>query len=154
MTLMEGVYVEPIGCYLMVELSDGKLKRVCFSAYHPASSSSVLALQIAEHLICDRPCHADLDQSVLTDFQREVFSVVSAIQRGKTLTYGQVAWRMGRPGIARAVGRALWANPFAVLIPCHRVLSKNGLGGYRWGVELKKKLLAIEVAGSRGSIRL
>ena len=59
-------------------------------------------------------------------------------------TYGQVALRAGRPGAARAVGRAMAANPFAILVPCHRVVARGGLGGYAWGTEIKEKLLCLE----------
>ncbi|MEI8004338.1 MAG: MGMT family protein, partial [Methanothrix sp.] len=63
---------------------------------------------------------------------------------GKTRTYGQVAERAGRPGAARAVGRAMACNPFAILVPCHRVVARNGPGGYLWGTEMKEKLLTLE----------
>jgi O-6-methylguanine DNA methyltransferase len=69
---------------------------------------------------------------------------VQSIPRGATATYGQVAERAGHPGAARAVGRAMTANPFAILVPCHRVVSKGGLGGYAWGKEMKEKLLRME----------
>jgi methylated-DNA-[protein]-cysteine S-methyltransferase len=86
----------------------------------------------------------DLDLSRLTIFQKEVFAVVREIPRGKTLTYGEVARLANKPKAARAVGGALAANPFALLIPCHRVVSSSGLGGYSWGRDIKEKLLALE----------
>jgi methylated-DNA-[protein]-cysteine S-methyltransferase len=64
------------------------------------------------------------------------------------MTYGQVAERAARPGAARAVGRAMATNPFAILVPCHRVVAKGGLGGYLWGTEMKEKLLRLERVSS------
>ena len=62
------------------------------------------------------------------------------------MTYGEVARAIGRPGAARAVGQAVGANPLALLIPCHRVVSRGKLTGYRWGVDRKKALLALELS--------
>jgi AraC family transcriptional regulator of adaptative response/methylated-DNA-[protein]-cysteine methyltransferase len=61
------------------------------------------------------------------------------------MTYGEVALTIGRPGAARAVGQAVGANPLAVVIPCHRVVSKGKLTGYRWGLDRKRELLAWEL---------
>jgi len=66
---------------------------------------------------------------------------VREIPRGQTMTYGDVALLAGKPGAARAVGRAMASNPFAILVPCHRVVSRDGLGGFAWGLELKERLL-------------
>ena len=77
-------------------------------------------------------------------FKRQIYALVQAIPRGKTMTYGEVAARAGKPGAARAVGRAMATNPFAILVPCHRVVAKKGLGGYLWGIEMKEKLLRLE----------
>ena len=82
-----------------------------------------------------------------TDFQRSVWKELQAIPRGQTRTYGDVAKSMGRPGAARAVGRACATNPVSLLIPCHRVLGGSGdLHGYHWGLSRKKKLLEAEHA--------
>jgi len=82
-------------------------------------------------------------------FQRLVWKALRAIPAGKTRTYSEVAAAIGRPGAARAVARACATNPLAVIVPCHRVVGAGGkLRGYRWGVELKKRLLALE-AGRR-----
>jgi O-6-methylguanine DNA methyltransferase len=86
--------------------------------------------------------------SECTDFQKLIYALVQAIPRGETRTYGQVAERAGHPGAARAVGRAMAANPFAILVPCHRVVAKTGLGGYLWGTEMKEKLLRLESKSS------
>jgi methylated-DNA-[protein]-cysteine S-methyltransferase len=143
MTDTQGAYIEPLGIYLRLERSGDKIKRVFFSLEGPEMISE-LAQQIADHLLKDGPFYAELDLENLTDFQREVYSTIMSIPRGKTTTYGEVAKLIGRPNASRAVGRALGANPIAILIPCHRVLSKKGLGGYYWGIDLKKKLLDLE----------
>ena len=80
-----------------------------------------------------------------TDFQRAVWSALCAVPRRTSIGYGELARQMGRPGAARAVGQAVGANPWAPLIPCHRVLAANrGLGGYAQGTRIKARLLGIE----------
>ena len=81
-----------------------------------------------------------------TPFQLTVWEYLRSIPRGLILTYSDVARAIGRPTIARAVGQAVGANELAVLIPCHRVISKGKLTGYRWGLERKRNLLAWELS--------
>jgi len=96
----------------------------------------------------------DLEQG--TAFQRQVWRALLAIPRGETRTYRQVAEEIERPRAARAVGQAVAANPLPIVVPCHRVVSGHGLGGYGGGLALKKKLLKLEGAvlgGREGTIR-
>ena len=80
-----------------------------------------------------------------TAFQRQVWEKLRAIPYGETVSYGDVAKALGKPGAVRAVGRACATNPVALVIPCHRVVREDeSLGGYRWGLERKKKLLEHE----------
>jgi AraC family transcriptional regulator of adaptative response/methylated-DNA-[protein]-cysteine methyltransferase len=80
-----------------------------------------------------------------TAFQRRVWKELQKIPRGETRTYTEVARRIGRPRAVRAVARACATNPVSVVIPCHRVVRADGsLGGYRWGLERKAKLLERE----------
>lgn len=80
-----------------------------------------------------------------TAFEQQVWSALQRIPPGETLSYGAVAASIGRPTAARAVARACAANPVALAVPCHRVVASDGsLGGYRWGVERKRRLLAEE----------
>jgi AraC family transcriptional regulator of adaptative response/methylated-DNA-[protein]-cysteine methyltransferase len=80
-----------------------------------------------------------------TTFQRRVWEALQAIPRGETKSYSKIASEIGQPKASRAVARACATNPIAVAIPCHRVVREDGtMGGYRWGVERKKKLLALE----------
>jgi AraC family transcriptional regulator of adaptative response/methylated-DNA-[protein]-cysteine methyltransferase len=80
-----------------------------------------------------------------TAFQQTVWQVLCAIPPGSTMSYREVAERIGRPGAARAVARACSGNSLALLVPCHRVVrGDSGLGGYRWGIERKQQLLERE----------
>lgn len=80
-----------------------------------------------------------------TAFQQRVWQALRAIPPGTTMSYAELAARLGAPRAARAVARACAANPLAVAIPCHRVLRTDGaLSGYRWGVARKRALLARE----------
>jgi AraC family transcriptional regulator of adaptative response/methylated-DNA-[protein]-cysteine methyltransferase len=80
-----------------------------------------------------------------TNFQHQVWRALLAVPPGETTDYGELAAAIGRPEASRAVGNAVGANPVAWLIPCHRVLRRNGaLGGYRWGPDRKRAMLAWE----------
>jgi AraC family transcriptional regulator of adaptative response/methylated-DNA-[protein]-cysteine methyltransferase len=80
-----------------------------------------------------------------TAFQRRVWECLQRIPRGETRSYSAVAKKIGMPKATRAVARACASNPVAVAIPCHRVIREDGeLGGYRWGIERKEQLLAME----------
>jgi AraC family transcriptional regulator of adaptative response/methylated-DNA-[protein]-cysteine methyltransferase len=97
-------------------------------------------------------CEVPLDVSG-TAFQLSVWRELCAIPEGATRSYGEIAARIGRPSAARAVGHANGSNPVSILIPCHRAIGANGeLTGYRWGLEIKKKLLAFEQARASRSI--
>lgn len=86
-----------------------------------------------------------------TAFQMRVWEELRRIPRGETISYSQLAERIGRPAAARAVARACATNPVAVVTPCHRVVRGNGeLGGYRWGIERKRRLLEAEAARAAG----
>ena len=83
-----------------------------------------------------------------TAFQRQVWEKLRAIPYGETVSYGDVAKALGKPGAVRAVGRACATNPVALVIPCHRVVREDqSLGGYRWGLDRKKRLLDHERRG-------
>jgi methylated-DNA-[protein]-cysteine S-methyltransferase len=88
-----------------------------------------------------------LDLDRLAAFPRRVYEVVRTIPAGETMSYGEVAAAAGSPGAARAVGQALGRNPFAIIVPCHRVLAAGGrTGGFTadGGVTTKLRMLAIE----------
>ena len=80
-----------------------------------------------------------------TAFQRRVWQALRQIPRGQTRSYSEIAEAIGQPAAVRAVARACGQNPVAVVVPCHRVIGRNGdITGYRWGVERKRTLLAME----------
>ena len=81
-----------------------------------------------------------------TDFQKSVWNAMRKIPRGQTRTYGELAAAIGRPNAVRAVGTACGANPLPLFIPCHRVVAKNGLGGFGSGLPWKILLLKTEGA--------
>jgi O-6-methylguanine DNA methyltransferase len=89
----------------------------------------------------------ELDLSDATDFQRRVWEVTRRIPYGETRSYTWVAEHAGNLKAVRAVGQALGANPLPIVIPCHRVLKRDGgLGGYTGGLELKRYLLWLEAS--------
>jgi len=90
-----------------------------------------------------------LDMSAVPAFPRRVYELARRIRPGRTRTYGELAAELGEPGAARAVGRALGSNPFAIIVPCHRVLAAGGRpGGFSapGGIDTKRRLLEIERA--------
>lgn len=93
--------------------------------------------------------HLPIDLSAVSSFNRRVYEVALAIPPGETMTYGDVAKRLGDPGASRAVGVALGQNPWPIVVPCHRVLAAGGrTGGFsaEGGVETKLRMLTIEKA--------
>ncbi len=80
-----------------------------------------------------------------TPFQKLVWQALTEIPFGKTMSYTEIARKIGFPKACRAVAQACGANALAVVVPCHRVIRQDGsLSGYRWGVEVKKRLLSLE----------
>lgn len=82
-----------------------------------------------------------------TPFQRSVWKAISRVAFGRTITYGELAAKAGRPGSARAAGTATGRNPITIIVPCHRIMGSNGsLTGYAGGLARKRALLALEGA--------
>jgi len=106
--------------------------------------------RLRDHL-AGNPAQPDLPLDIqATAFQRLVWEHLRTIPRGQTESYSEVARRVGRPSAARAVARACASNPVAVAIPCHRVVREDGaLGGYRWGIRRKQRLLKMESQSQR-----
>ena len=86
----------------------------------------------------------DVDLSCFTPFQQEVLTATRSVHWGTCITYSQLADMAGRPKAVRAIGNTLGLNRVPVIIPCHRIVSKHGPGGYSLGVGLKLELLRIE----------
>ncbi|MGH3778082.1 MAG: methylated-DNA--[protein]-cysteine S-methyltransferase [Pseudonocardiaceae bacterium] len=91
----------------------------------------------------------ELDMDAVPPFHRRVYELVRTIAPGETVSYGEIAAQLGAAGSARAVGQALGRNPFAIVVPCHRVLAAGGkVGGFSadGGITTKLRLLAVERA--------
>ncbi len=101
--------------------------------------------QLAEYFAGDRDVF-DLELAPEgTDFQKRVWDDLLDIPAGETRTYSEIAHRLGRPGAARAVGRANATNPIPIVVPCHRVVGADGtLTGYAGGLSIKARLLEHE----------
>lgn len=108
------------------------------------------ALEEITALLRGGPCDLSdiaLDMEDVPPFHRRVYAAAREIPRGETVTYGELAERAGAAGAARAVGQALARNPFAIIVPCHRVVAaRRRIGGFsaNGGIAVKLRLLAIE----------
>jgi AraC family transcriptional regulator, regulatory protein of adaptative response / methylated-DNA-[protein]-cysteine methyltransferase len=126
--------------------------RAEFPAAHIAADRAALepALRALAAYWDGRAARLDLPLDVqATAFQRSVWEALRKIPYGSTRSYSAVARAVGRGTTAHAVALALWTNPAALVVPCHRVVRENGeLGGYRWGLERKRALLDREATGS------
>ena len=134
------------------EPSEGELRRLV-RVYGPGvvpdhKRSSALARELDEYFRGRRRAFdLDVDLSGLTPFQTRVLSATAKIPFGTVSTYGTVAMRAGNAKASRAAGGALNHNPIPIVVPCHRVVGSNGaLVGYAGGLDVKRKLLAIEGA--------
>ena len=85
-----------------------------------------------------------LDLRHLPPFTQRVLHALLAVPAGKVTTYGRLAAKAGSPGAARAVGGAVGRNPIPIIVPCHRVVANNGIGGFGLGLDCKRTLLALE----------
>ncbi len=141
-------------CAVKMGDDDGELAAILLTEYPAAdiqrddSALGEWVEAILAHLSGKQP-NLDLPLDVqATAFQWRVWEELRAIPYGSTRSYTQVAEAIGQPGAARAVASACAANRAALIVPCHRVVRESGdLGGYRWGLERKRKLLEQEKAG-------
>lgn len=118
---------------------------------NPGDNISTVIKRITELLngIPNDLTEAVLDMEGLPIFDRSAYEILRTVPPGKTITYGEIATRIGDPKAARAVGRAMGANPFPIIVPCHRVLGSDGrMGGFSasGGIVTKARLLSIECA--------
>ncbi len=135
-----------------VELSAGGIRGIHIGARGPASEArSPIAKDLRRYASGERVDFRgyDLDLSGCTEFERRVYRAARKIPAGEVRTYGEIARAIRQPGAARAVGNALGKNPVGIVIPCHRVVASDGIGGFTGGLEWKRKLLRLE--GSLGS---
>lgn len=119
---------------------EGKFRSPVFCRWRELTAAS-----LRRALLGELPARLPpLDLSAGTEFQRRVWSALQKIPFGKTSTYSQIAAAIGKPQSLRAVGNACGANPIPVLVPCHRVVAKCGLGGFSSGLSWKRRLLRRE----------
>jgi AraC family transcriptional regulator of adaptative response/methylated-DNA-[protein]-cysteine methyltransferase len=139
-------------CSVILGDSDAFLLRELRAQFPAAdiAADATLGAMLAQVLtqFTDHPAALDLPLDLrATAFQMRVWEALRRIPRGETRSYAQLAQSLGRPTAVRAVARACATNPVAVVIPCHRIIGSNGkTTGYRWGIERKDRLLAIEKA--------
>lgn len=145
----------PLGT-LQLEFRGGALAVCRFAATPPdqiASTRSDAAKQalreLAEYFSGTRRSFSIRLAPAGTPFQLAVWAALLSIPYGEVRTYGEVASMIGSPRAMRAVGGACHANPVCIITPCHRVVAANGTGGFGAGLEIKRKLLAIETGDSR-----
>lgn len=126
-----------------------------FGAAEPASAQEFGSIPEAiECIAAGRPVGTpvSIDWTGITPFRRAVMEECMRIPAGKTLTYGELAARVGKPAAARAVGRVMATNPWPLLVPCHRVVGSDGtLHGYGGGLPMKAALLRAEGAPVTGT---
>jgi AraC family transcriptional regulator of adaptative response/methylated-DNA-[protein]-cysteine methyltransferase len=138
-------------CFVSLGESDRALEAALAGEYpaaeiaHDDLGLGTWVAAILDHLSGQQP-HLDLPLDVrATAFQWRVWEALRAIPYGDTRSYGEIAASLGDPNAARAVGRACATNPVALVIPCHRAVREDGKpGGYRWGLDRKRALLAQE----------
>ena len=145
---VDTAYSKSIGLYVNCTMQDGSVTEVTLTA-HPASGAirGGTASMIVDFLDEGRGSLSSLRVKLVgTEFQKKVWSQIRQIPPGQVMTYGVVAKLVGRPRAARAVGAAMKSNRLPILVPCHRVVSSGGLGGYsaHGGLRTKKKLLQVE----------
>ena len=145
---MKATYPSPLGT-LDVEVDDGgAITAIDFIARSSKNKPLPTSHPVRKALDSYFKQTSDLNGVAVnlqvTDFQRKVLNAIRDIPRGEVRSYGWVARKIGKPKAARAVGQALGANPVPVVVPCHRVVSSTGLGGYGGGLHRKKELLSLE----------
>lgn len=150
--IFEHSFETDIGCFLLKAtnshliyldfIQQSKIKKAT-STHHPLLKEA--EKQLLQYIAGKRTAF-DLPLDFQgTDFQNKVWKLLMKIPYGKTVSYKDLALKMGGARFSRAVGGAVGKNPLAVFIPCHRVLATNGsIGGFSGGLPMKRKLLAIE----------
>ena len=128
----------------LLEILRGKLPKAELVGAEPGLWVDIIGQFVEGRSDLDLPLDV-----VATAFQASVWRALRQIPAGETRTYSDIAVAIGHPSATRAVASAIGANPVAVVVPCHRVIRKDGsLGGFRWGLDRKRALLAQESCGS------
>ncbi|MFL6196376.1 MAG: methylated-DNA--[protein]-cysteine S-methyltransferase [Thermoanaerobaculia bacterium] len=145
--------VDAAGAVIRIEFAKGResqrltdnLRDEGIDVVEDPARTAELRRQLAEYFAGERQ---EFDLTLApegTPFERTVWEALRGIPFGQTRSYGEIAQAIGRPGAARAVGRANGANPIPIVVPCHRVIGSDGsLTGFGGGLEAKSRLLEIE----------
>jgi methylated-DNA-[protein]-cysteine S-methyltransferase len=124
----------------------------------PLHSDPVLsdaAVQLGEYLAGERTTFTIKTAAEGDEFQKRVWAILEEIPFGQTVTYGDIAEKLGDKALARVVGKAVGSNPLSIIVPCHRVVGAGGkLTGYAGGLERKQRLLALEEPTAAAASRL
>jgi methylated-DNA-[protein]-cysteine S-methyltransferase len=148
--MLDYLYSDYLGLYVAVEFEKNVVRSLAMTSKKPAKKpTGSKVIRSLEAYFKDGKGDFSgykFDLEGMTPFQRSVLEAISRIPAGETMTYGEVAAVAGKPGAARAVGNVMAHNPIPLMLPCHRVVASNGLGGFTGGLEVKRKLLKLEGA--------
>ena len=151
MKLSYAAVSSPVGTWT-VEGADHGVTQIYMPHETPPPPSTRAALpvrraahQLEEYFARSRTVFdVELIEERATEFQRDVWRALQSLPYASVATYAQVAQLVGRPRAQRAVGNANHANPWPIIVPCHRVVARHGLGGYGGGSDVKRFLLELE----------
>ena len=163
MKTFTATYSSPIGP-IVIESDGQAITSLRFSSEKASTAPKEAAITIPiiaetiqwldDYFAGKRPCNVPRLNPQGTDFQKRVWQALFTIWFGQTKTYGEIA-KIVDCRSAQAVGQAVGANPIALIIPCHRVIAAHGkIGGYEYGIEIKKKLLELEGNPTKTSVML
>ena len=150
-------YKAPFGDLLLVE-AGGKIEQVAFPIEHNGKKPEKewvenekpfkeIFIQLDEYFTGQRTDFSLALNPIGTEFQKAVWKELRKIPYGSTINYGELAKRIGNPKASRAVGAANGKNPIGIIVPCHRVIGKDGsLTGFGGGLSVKELLLKLEIS--------
>lgn len=147
MTMSVQYWKSPIGV-LQIRADQRKLRSIVLTEAaeesHPNPITERAICELEEYFSGKRKSFSVAAKPHGSPFQLAVWSALAAIPYGKVVTYGQLAAAIGHPTACRAAANAVGKNPLLILLPCHRVVASNGLGGFSSGLAAKRSLLTLE----------
>jgi len=143
------------GIHFLIKHNDVRIKSI-IKLYNPSEGliSRKISILISEFFKGKVEKHSHLKIKFLngTQLQKKVWEEILKIPYGKTISYSDLATKIKKPHAVRSIASAVGKNPIGLLVPCHRVIMKNGnLGGYMWGKKIKRQILDIEYKGTADS---